>query len=225
MQKLEYSSMQVRTLSNCSPCSVLAGQLGFRNRFVASCPGLQHIGLLCKPFRLYFRYAVPYVLNSGTLPVISGFRIRRDCMAKSTASLRVLLADDFEAFRRVAASILQKQPDLQIVCEVSDGLEAVQRAEQLQPDLILLDIGLPNLNGIEAASRIRQVAPGAKILFLTQHSDDEIVAAALSTGAQGYVLKKDAGRELLTGVAGILAGNDFVSSGIEPGDSGETEEM
>ena len=141
-----------------------------------------------------------------------GVQIRRDCMA--TSSLRVLVVENFEAFRRVVASILQKQPELQIICEVSDGLEAVQRAETLQPDLILLDIGLPNLNGIEAAVRIRQVAPGAKIVFLTQNSDKEIVAAALSTGAHGYVLKKDAGRELLTGVARVLTGNDFVSSGI-----------
>ena len=152
----------------------------------------------------------------------SGVQIRRNCMA--TSSLRVLVVDDFEPFRRVVASILQKQPELQIICEVSDGLEAVQRAEKLQPDLILLDIGLPNLNGIEAASHIRQVAPGAKIIFLTQNSDKEIVAAALSTGAHGYVLKKDAGRELLTGLAGVLGGNDFVSSGIERGDSGEAED-
>lgn len=140
----------------------------------------------------------------------------------ATSSLRLLVADDFEPFRRVVASILQERPELQIVCEVSDGLKAVQRAEELQPDLILLDIGLPNLNGIEAANRIRQVAPGTKIIFLTQNSDKEIVAAALRTGAHGYVLKKDAGRELLAGVAGVLAGNDFVSSGVERGDSGET---
>jgi two-component system nitrate/nitrite response regulator NarL len=140
----------------------------------------------------------------------------------ATSSLRLLVADDFEPFRRVVASILQERPELQIVCEVSDGLKAVQRAEELQPDLILLDIGLPKLNGIEAANRIRQVAPGTKIIFLTQNSDKEIVAAALRTGAHGYVLKKDAGRELLAGVAGVLAGNDFVSSGVEWGDSGET---
>jgi DNA-binding NarL/FixJ family response regulator len=149
-----------------------------------------------------------------------GVQIRRDCM--TTSSHRVLVVDDFEAFRRVVASILQKQPGLQVICEVSDGLEAVQRAEKLQPDLILLDIGLPTLNGIEAASRIRQVAPSAKIVFLTQNSDKEIVAAALSTGAHGYVLKTDAGRELLTAVARILGGDDFVSSGIKWADSGES---
>jgi len=158
--------------------------------------------------------------SNPSLP--SGFRLDGNGMARS--SLRVLVVDDFEAFRRVVASILQKQPELQIIREVSDGLEAVQRAQELQPDLILLDIGLPNLNGIEAANRIRQVAPGARIVFVTQNSDKEIVAAALSTGAYGYVLKKDAGRELLTGVARVLGGNYFVSSGIERGDSGEAED-
>ena len=90
--------------------------------------------------------------------------------------------------------------------------------------MILLDIGLPNLNGLEAANRIRQIAPDAGIIFLTQTSDIEVVQAALGTGARGYVLKTDAGRELLTAVAGILSGNGFVSSGIEGSDSGGAED-
>ena len=77
-------------------------------------------------------------------------------------SIRVLVVDDFEPFRRFVESILRKQPDLQIVCEVSDGLEAVQKAEEMQPDLVLLDIGLPNLNGIEAAQRSAGSLPKAK---------------------------------------------------------------
>jgi DNA-binding NarL/FixJ family response regulator len=89
--------------------------------------------------------------------------------------------------------------------------------------LILLDIGLPNLNGIEAAKRIRQAVPSARIIFLTLNRDNEVVRAALSTGAQGYVLKTDAGMELFTAVAGVLGGNNFVSSGIKRIDSGETE--
>jgi DNA-binding NarL/FixJ family response regulator len=120
-------------------------------------------------------------------------------------------------------SILQTKPELHVVAETADGLDAVHKAKELQPDLILLDIGLPTLNGLEAANRIPQVAPGAKILFLSQNSDKEIVRAALSTGAQGYILKTDAGRELLPAVAGALGGDDFVSSGIKAGDSGENE--
>jgi DNA-binding NarL/FixJ family response regulator len=113
---------------------------------------------------------------------------------------------------------------LLVVAEIADGLEAVQRAKELQPDLILLDIGLPRLNGIQAANRIRQVAAGAKILFLTLDGDQDVVRTALSTGAQGYVLKTDAGRELLPAVAGVLGGDDFVSSGIKTGDPGETDD-
>ena len=102
-------------------------------------------------------------------------------------------------------------------------MEAVQKAEELQPDLILLDIGLPGLDGLEAANRIRQVAPDSPIIFLTQNKDKYTVRAALNSGARGYVLKTDAGSELLTAVAGVLDGDDFVSSGIKWGDSGENE--
>ena len=123
------------------------------------------------------------------------------------------------------ASVLWKRPELQILSEVSDGLQAVQKAKGLEPDLILLDIELPNLNGIDAASRIRQVSPGAKIIFLTQNNDKEVVAAALITGAHGYVLKTDAGSELLTAVAAVLRGDEFISSGIKRDKSRETENI
>jgi DNA-binding NarL/FixJ family response regulator len=142
----------------------------------------------------------------------------------ATSSLRILVVDDYEPWRQRVCSMLQTRPGLCVIAEVADGLEAVQTAEELKPDLILLDIGLPHLNGLEAANRIRQVVPDAKIIFLTQNSDRDVVRAALSTGAQGYVLKTDAGRELFTAVEGVLGGNDFVSSEIDGGDSGETED-
>jgi DNA-binding NarL/FixJ family response regulator len=94
-------------------------------------------------------------------------------------------------------------------------LEAVEKVKEMKPDLILLDIGLPNLDGVRAASRIRHAAPDAAIIFVTQHDDHEIVRAALSTGARGYVLKTDAGSELLPAVEEVLRGADFVSSGID----------
>ena len=142
---------------------------------------------------------------------------------RCSSVFRTIVVDDSEPWRRKICSILQTQPELRVVAEVADGLEAVQKAEELQPDLILLDIGLPKLDGLEAANRIRQLAPDAKILFLTMYSDQDVVRAALNTGAQSYVLKTDAGRELLLAVAGVLGGDDFVSSGIKGGDSGETE--
>jgi len=96
------------------------------------------------------------------------------------------------------------------VGEVTDGLEAVRQAQQLQPDLILLDIGLPSLNGIEAARRIRKLSPESKILFASQQSSTDVVAEALGTGAQGYVVKTDAASELLDGVSAVLRGEQFV---------------
>jgi DNA-binding NarL/FixJ family response regulator len=139
------------------------------------------------------------------------------------STVRILVVDDYEPWRQQVCSVLQTLPELRVVAEVADGLEAVQKAEELQPDLILLDIGLPGLDGLEAANRIRQVAPDSPIIFLTQNKDKYTVRAALNSGARGYVLKTDAGSELLTAVAGVLDGDDFVSSGIKCGDSGENE--
>jgi DNA-binding NarL/FixJ family response regulator len=130
-------------------------------------------------------------------------------------SIRVLIVEDYEPFQSVVASILQKQPELQIICKVSDGLEAVQKAAELQPDLILLDIGLPSLNGIEVARQIRKLSRNSKILFVSQESSADVVQGALGTGAQGYVLKIGAGRELLEGVNAVLRAEQFVSSSLK----------
>jgi len=127
-------------------------------------------------------------------------------------SIRVLVVEDYEPFQRFVASILQKQSALQIICNVSDGGEAVQKAEELQPDLILLDIGLPSLNGIEVARQIRKVSPKSKILFVSQESSADVVQGALDAGAHGYVLKSDARRELLEGVNAVLRGERFVGT-------------
>ena len=129
--------------------------------------------------------------------------------------IRVLLVDDFEPWRRQICSILAERPELRVVAETADGLEAVQNAKELKPDLILLDIGLPSIDGLEAAKRIRVAAPGTKVIFVTQNSDKAIVQAALSTGARGYVLKAGAARELLPAVAAVLSGDQFLSSGIK----------
>jgi DNA-binding NarL/FixJ family response regulator len=126
--------------------------------------------------------------------------------------IRVLVVEDFEPFRRFVCSTLEKKSELQVVCEVSDGLEAVQKAEELQPDLILLDIGLPTLNGIEAARQIRELAPEAKIIFLSQESSADVVQEALSLGALGYVVKIHAGSELLAAVEAVLLEKQFVGS-------------
>jgi DNA-binding NarL/FixJ family response regulator len=129
---------------------------------------------------------------------------------KNTA--RIILVDDFKPWRRFVASSLEENPDWQIVCEASDGLEAVQKAEELQPDLILLDISLPNLNGIEAAASIRKIAPGTKILFVSENRDSDIAAAALDAGGHGYLVKSDGATELLVAVETVLGGKLFISS-------------
>jgi len=124
------------------------------------------------------------------------------------------VVDDYEPFRRLICSTLRKRPELQIVGETADGLEAVQKAEELQPDLVVLDIGLPSLNGIEAARRIRKLSPESKILFISQESSADVVQEALALGALGYVVKAHAGSELLAAVGAVLEGRQFISSGL-----------
>jgi DNA-binding NarL/FixJ family response regulator len=131
-----------------------------------------------------------------------------------TSPTRILVVDDYGPFRQFICSTLRTRPELQIVGEVSDGLEAVHKAEELRPDLIVLDIGLPTLNGIEAARQIRKVAPEYKILFVSQESSADVVQEALALGARGYVVKAYAGSELLAAVEAVLQGRQFVSSGL-----------
>jgi len=135
-------------------------------------------------------------------------------MVDSFPVVRVLVVDDFEPFRHFVCATLQARPELQVVGEASNGLEAVQKAEELQPHLILLDIGLPALNGIDAAHRISTLLPNAVILFVSQNSDANVVADALSNGAKGYVLKPNANRELLPAVEAVLRGKRFASTGV-----------
>jgi DNA-binding NarL/FixJ family response regulator len=132
--------------------------------------------------------------------------------------IRVLVVEDFAPFRQFVRSTLAKRPDLQVICEEPDSLKAVQKAELLEPDLVLLDIGLPTLNGIAAARRMRKRAPELKIIFVSQESSPDVVQEALNLGAGGYVLKTRAAIDLLAAVEAVLEGRRFVSSAV-PGDS------
>lgn len=127
---------------------------------------------------------------------------------------RILVVDDYEPWHRFVTSILQKDPELQIIREARDGLEAVRAAQELQPDLILLDIGLPILNGIEAARRIREVSPKSRILFVSDNRHRDIAEEALRTGASGYVVKTAAFSELLPAVQAVLQNKRFVSASL-----------
>ena len=123
--------------------------------------------------------------------------------------------DDFVPYRQFVSSLLHERPDLQVICGVSDGLLAVEKAQELQPDLILMDIGLPGISGIEAARRIRTLAPNSKIIFLTQESSPEVIQETKSLGASGYVLKIQAESDLLTAVEAVLQGRQFFNDGTD----------
>ena len=145
----------------------------------------------------------PVAVGSGLEGVLLG-----------TSSIRVPVVDDYEPWHGFVSTTLGKEKELEIVGRVYDGLEAVQQAQELQPDLILMDIGLPTLNGIEAARRILKVAPTSKILFVSENRSPDIAEEALSNGAGGYVVKSDAGSELLPAVKAVLEGKRFISASL-----------
>jgi DNA-binding NarL/FixJ family response regulator len=132
-----------------------------------------------------------------------------------TMSFRILVIEDYEPFRQLVCRELRQRPEFQVIGQASDGLQAVEQAESLQPDLILLDLGLPKLNGLEAARRIRVLAPGAKLLFVSQESSSDIVRETLRLGGQGYVHKVRAKTDLLPAIDAVLAGKRFVSRSLD----------
>src|SRR6266436_384489 len=129
-------------------------------------------------------------------------------------TVRVLIVDDFAPWRSFVIEHLEKQPHVRVLGDASNGMEGIQKAEELQPDLILLDISLPKLNGIEMAKKIRQLVPKARILFLSSNADPDVIRAAFSAGGAGYVLKVDVAAALLPGIEAVLLGRQFVSSSL-----------
>jgi DNA-binding NarL/FixJ family response regulator len=124
---------------------------------------------------------------------------------------RILVVDDLELWHTFVHMHLKKEPNLKVIGFATDGPGAVRKAEELQPDVILLDIRLPKFDGLEAARQIAKVAPKSKILFLSEEADPGVVQAAFSAGGFGYVLKSDARRDLLAGIESVLLGRQFVS--------------
>jgi DNA-binding NarL/FixJ family response regulator len=133
-------------------------------------------------------------------------------------SCRVMLVEDFLWFRNFVRSRLEQCPEVGLICEVSDGLKAVEDATSLQPDLIMLDIGLPSLNGIEVARQLRDLAPDSKIIFLSQETSAVLVKEAIALGAWGYVYKSHAEADLLPAIDAALSGRRYVSGDSEPAD-------
>jgi DNA-binding NarL/FixJ family response regulator len=129
-----------------------------------------------------------------------------------SAAVRILIVEDFEPWRQFLHSFVQRNPAWQIVGEASDGLEAIEKSREMQPDVIVLDIGLPKLNGIEAARRIRKIAPSARILFFSENCCVEVVQEAFHIGGRGYVVKSDALDELGAALLAVIANQQFVGS-------------
>ena len=129
---------------------------------------------------------------------------------------KILVVEDFQKFRQFIVSTLLQRGEFQIA-EASDGLQALQKVEAQRPDLVVLDVGLPNLNGIELARRLRRLNVPPKIVFLSQESSPEVVGEALNLGALGYVHKVRAGSDLLPAIEAAFEGRRFVSSDLQIG--------
>jgi len=142
-------------------------------------------------------------------------RVPRKWAAARPGPVRVLIVDDYPPWCQAVRSLLESHTSLQIVGAVTDGIEAVGKADELKPDLVLLDIGLPRLNGIDAAMRIQKAGSGAKILFVTTSSNAAVARHALSGGADGYVLKSNAFQELWRAIQTVLEGRQYVSSALD----------
>jgi DNA-binding NarL/FixJ family response regulator len=132
------------------------------------------------------------------------------------STVRVLVVDDHAVWRHFASVAITVNPQVKIVGEARDGMTAIQKVAELAPDLVVLDIGLPDMSGLQVAQRILEMAPKARILFLTEHTSPEIARAALLTGAQGYVVKSSAARELLHALDALLLDCYFVSAAATP---------
>jgi DNA-binding NarL/FixJ family response regulator len=128
--------------------------------------------------------------------------------------LRILIADDHEVARRGICALLESHPGWEVCAEAKDGREAIDLADKTKPDLILLDIGMPVLNGLEAARQILATSPDAVILILTMHDSDQVVREVLKAGVRGFLLKSDAGRDLVAAVEALQRQRTFFTTRV-----------
>ena len=151
------------------------------------------------------------MLDALSPPAMKEVQLDFGKVRAGVSPVRILVVEDFPQFRQFVCSTLGERDDLQIVGEAADGLEAVRKAVELEPDLIVMDIGLPFLDGIKAARQICKLVPKSKIIFLSQESSADVIEEALSFGACGYVVKAKA-TELCTAVDAVISGKRFLSS-------------
>jgi DNA-binding NarL/FixJ family response regulator len=152
------------------------------------------------------------MFTPGVVPVIVNSKWEKVISEQSL--VRVLVVEDFGGWRDCIAEKLRENQNLRVVDFAADGLEAVRKAREVRPELILLDIGLPSLNGIEAARQIRKLVPESKIIYLTAETSAKVAERALSVGVEGYVLKINVDRDLLLAVQAVMSGKRFVSQDL-----------
>lgn len=133
--------------------------------------------------------------------------------------IRILVVDDHPVVRHGLRTLLGGHPEWEIVDEAGDGLEAVEKADLLKPDVVVLDVSMPVMNGLEACRLIRKTAPMAEVLIVTQHDSPQMLREAISAGARGYIVKSNAARDLLAAVEAVSKHRSFTS--LNPGQSGE----
>jgi DNA-binding NarL/FixJ family response regulator len=133
-------------------------------------------------------------------------------------SIRIVLVDDHEIARRALRSVLNSNPKLEIVGEAAEGREAIRKVGELRPDIVLLDISLPDISGIEAAPQMRAISPESRIIFVSQHASISVAQDVLRGGAYGYVVKSDAGLDLLIAIDEVHQGRTFISRTLKPRD-------
>src|SRR5580693_4643560 len=124
-------------------------------------------------------------------------------------AVSLLVADDHETVRRGIRALIQEQPEWQIAAEAKDGRDAVTKAAECLPDVAILDITMPSLNGLDAAKQIAKLSPRTKVLILTVHDSDQLIPKVLQAGARGYILKTDASRDLIVAVKALLSNKSF----------------
>jgi DNA-binding NarL/FixJ family response regulator len=124
---------------------------------------------------------------------------------------QILVVDDHPIARKTTCSLLQAEPDFEVVCDATNGADAVVQAKHLQPDVVILDINMPGMNGLEAARHIKNAAPSAEIVFLSQHTELETIRQAFHVGGRAYVLKSEAGKELVPAVHAVRAKSRYLN--------------
>ena len=130
------------------------------------------------------------------------------------SALRIMVADDHEVVRRGLRSLLESQPNWQVCAEAEDGRDVVKKAGELKPDVIILDIAMPNLNGLEATRQLLKMDPGARVLILTLHDSEQVIRDVLSAGARGFLLKTDAARDLVSAVDALRQDKTYFTSKV-----------